>query len=173
MTTTEPNFITLKIKLTQTTISVITIDNQNKEQFIELIPNIKEYPIDIQFNKNEIIVCQQQSDVLEELFTHPEQFNKHQIEFQHKTYEILTETLLVLIISKFKKIIDKTSIINNFILETPEGTHSETIHRIKSSLLNINIPNEFTPITENYMIRPRESFYVEEEYIKYKFKKNK
>ena len=109
MTTTEPNFITLKIKLTQTTISVITIDKQNKEQFIELIPNIKEYPIDIQFNKNEIYVCQQQSDLLEELFTHPEQFNKHQIKFQNKTYEILTETLLVFIISKFKKIIDKTT----------------------------------------------------------------
>ena len=120
--------------------------------------------MDIQFNKNEIYVCQQQSDLLQELFTHPEQFNKHQIEFQNKTYEILTETLLVLIISKFKKIIDKTSIINNFILETPEGTHSETIHRIKSSLLNINIPNEFTPITEDYIPRLRKNLLVGESY---------
>ena len=63
MTTTQPNFITLKIKLTKTTISVITINKQNKEQFIELIPNIKEYPVDIQFDKNEIIVCRQQSDL--------------------------------------------------------------------------------------------------------------
>jgi hypothetical protein len=52
-------------------------------------------------------------------------------------------------------------------LETPEGTHPETIHRIKSSLWNINIPNEFMEIDDNYMLRPREDFYVDEEYIVY------
>ena len=38
-------------------------------------------------------------------------------------------------------------------------------------MVNINIPNEFTPI-ENYMIRPREEFYVDEEYIVYEILEN-
>ena len=47
---------------------------------------------------------------------------------------------------------DKKGIINNFILETEEGTDAEIIHRIKSALFNINIPNDFTLITKEYMI---------------------
>ena len=49
--------------LSQTTISVSVIDQQNKqEEPIELIPNIKEYPLNIEFNKNEIIVCQEETN---------------------------------------------------------------------------------------------------------------
>ena len=35
------NYITFKIKLTQTTISISTINKQNKEEYIELIPGVK------------------------------------------------------------------------------------------------------------------------------------
>ena len=54
--TKQPNYITLKIKLTPTTISVSSTNQEKQEEIIELIPGIKEYPINIQFNKNEIIV---------------------------------------------------------------------------------------------------------------------
>ena len=75
-------FITLKIQLTQTTISVSIIHQQtNQEEIIELIPQIKEYPINIEFNKNEIIVCQQNeinentfTNILLDLFDHPEKY---------------------------------------------------------------------------------------------------
>ena len=104
--TKQINYITLKIDLTSTTITVSIINKQKQEHFIELIPGIKQYPLNIEFNNNEIIVCRQQSDLLQELFTHPEQFNKHQIQFQNKTFQLLPESLLVFIISKFKKIIE-------------------------------------------------------------------
>ena len=168
-----PRFITLKIQLTQTTISVSVIDQQNKqEEYIELIPGIKEYPINIEFNKNEIIVCQQNelnentfTNILIDLFDYPDQFTKYSFIYQEKQFEVLPETLLTLIVYQFKKKVDQKGIVNNFILETPNGTNPEIIHRIKSALYNINIPNEFTPITESYMIRPREDFYVDEEYL--------
>ena len=51
--TKEIKYITVKLALTQTTISVSVIDQQNKqEEPIEIIPNIKEYPLNIEFNKN-------------------------------------------------------------------------------------------------------------------------
>ena len=83
------NYITFKIKLTQTTISISTIDSQNKEEFIELIPGIKEYPIDISFNKNEISICKNESNLLQQLFEQPTQFIKQIIEYQNKQFELL------------------------------------------------------------------------------------
>ena len=166
------NYITLKINLTETTVSVSTI-KANKEEAIELLPGIQEYPINIEFDKNEIYVSQKEikettiSGFMQPLFEHPEQFPKYSIRYQEKDYEVLAETLLTLVIYEFKKIVDTKGIINGFLLETPEGTNLEVIHRIKSALWNINIPNEYTPITEEYMIRPREDFYVDEEYIVY------
>ena len=53
------NYITLKITLTETSISVSTIKDK-KEEFIELIPGIQTYPINIRFNKNEILVSQKE-----------------------------------------------------------------------------------------------------------------
>ena len=58
------NFITFKIKLTETTICVSTIDSQNKEEYVELIEGIKEYPIDISFDRNEISICKNNSNCL-------------------------------------------------------------------------------------------------------------
>lgn len=168
-------YFTLKIQLTQTTISVSVIDEQNKqEEIIELIPKIKEYPINIEFNKNEIIVCQQNkinkntfTNFVQDLFDYPDQFTKYSFIYQQKQFEVLPETLLTLIVYQFKKKVDQKGIVNNFILETPNGTNPEIIHRIKSALWNINIPNEYTPITKKYMIRPREDLYVDEEYMVY------
>ena len=152
-------FITFKIDLTETTIQ---------------INNGPIYPLNIEFNKNEIIVCQQETNentltgFVHDLFTNPTEYKKYQFEYQQNQYEVLAETLLALIIYQFKKNIDKEGIINRIELNINNENEEkkEIIHRIKSSLININIPNEFTPI-DNYMIRPREEFYVDEEYIVY------
>ena len=73
------NYITFKIKITETTISISTIDNQNNEEFVELNEGITEYPIDISFDKNEIIICKNKSNLLEELFKESTQFIKQTI----------------------------------------------------------------------------------------------
>ena len=56
------NYITFKIDLTETSISVSTIDKNKKEELIALIPGIQTYPINIKFDKNEIKVCQQNTN---------------------------------------------------------------------------------------------------------------
>ena len=96
-------FITFKIDLTETTIQ---------------INNGPIYPLNIQFNKNEIIVCQQETNdntligFVHDLFTNPTEYKKYQYEYQENQYEVLAETLLALIIYQFKKNIDKEGIIN-------------------------------------------------------------
>lgn len=47
------------IKKTKTIKCSIRISNE-KERYITLYENINEYPISIEFNSNEIIVCQNQ-----------------------------------------------------------------------------------------------------------------
>ena len=92
-------YITFKIKLTQTSISVSTIDNQNKEEIVELNEGIKEYPIDISFNKNEINLFEElETDLLQQLLEEPKQFIKQTIEYQNKYFEVLPETLFTLIV---------------------------------------------------------------------------
>ena len=115
------NYITFKIKLTQNSISVSIINKLKKEEFIELNEGIKEYPIDISFNKNEISICKNQSNILQQLFEQPTQFIKQTIEYQNKRFEVLPETLLTLIIYFFKIKVDEKGIINNFILEQTSG----------------------------------------------------
>ena len=61
--TKQISFITLKIDLTSTTITVSIINKEDQEEFIELIPGIKQYPLNIKFNNNEIIICQQQHKI--------------------------------------------------------------------------------------------------------------
>ena len=155
------NFITFTIKLTETTIQI------NDDKTI--------YPLNIEFNNNEINICQKEihyntiTNFMEQLFKEPKQYNKYTINYQNKEYQVFPETLLALIIYDFKKKIDKKGIINKVeinINNEEKAKRKEIVHRIKSSLININIPNEFTPI-KNYMSRQREEFYVDEEYIVY------
>ena len=173
------NFVAFKIELTETTIQVSIIQKDNKEEFIQLADsndNQTIYPLTIEFNNNEIIICQKEihdntiTGFMEQLFKEPTQYNKYTINYQNKEYQVLPETLLALIIYEFKKKIDKQGIINKVEINI-NNENKEILHRIKSSLININIPNEFTPI-DNYMIRPREDFYVDEEYIVYEILEN-
>ena len=101
------------------------------------------YPINIEFDNNEIIVCDPlKSDYwIKEFLDNPTDFKRYSIEYQDKKYEVLAETLLTLIIFKLKN--QLTGIINEIEINIPEGSDQEIIQRIKSSLLIINIPKLF------------------------------
>ena len=112
------NFIAFKIELTETTIQVSIVNQNKEEEVIQLQEGIIEYPLNIEFNNNEINVCQKEindntiTGFVEELFKEPTQYNKYTINYQNKEYQVLPETLLALIIYEFKKKIDKKGIIN-------------------------------------------------------------
>ena len=111
--TKQNNFITLKIELTETTIQVAVINKQKEEEFIHLNSNnLNIYPLNIEFNNNEIIYCQQETNentitnFVQELFANPTEYKKYSFTYQNKEYNVLAETLLILIINEFKNKVD-------------------------------------------------------------------
>ena len=111
--------------------------------------NGKEYKANIQFDNNEIIVCdetKENADWLNDLFDNAQDLKKYIVVYQAKKYELLPESLLTLIIFKLKN--QLSGIINEIEINIPEDSDQEIIQRIKSSLLVINIPNSFTEIDE-------------------------
>ena len=127
--------------------------------------NDNKYPINIEFFNNEYKVCQnKQNDAwIKELFDNPFEYNRYEIEYQGQTYLVLAETLLTLMVYHFKKRLK--GIINKFEFIVPQGTDPQVLHRIKSALAAIKIPNAFTKMKDNYMMRPREDFYEEQDAI--------
>ena len=87
--------------------------------------NGKEYKANIQFDNNEIIVCnetKENADWFIEFLDDPMNFKKYIVDYQDKTYELLPESLLTIIIYKFKK--EMKEVINSFelIVENDEDT---------------------------------------------------
>ena len=104
-----------------------------------------DYKANIQFDNNEIIVCdetKENADWLNDLFNNAQDLKKYIVVYQAKKYELLPESLLTLIIFKIKN--QLSGIINEIEINIPEDSDQEIIQRIKSSLLVINIPNSFT-----------------------------
>ena len=129
--------------------------------------NGKEYKAYIQFDNNEIIVCdetKENADWFIEFLDNAQDLKGYSIEYQEKKYEVLAETLLTLIIYKLKK--EMKGVINQFQLIIENDKDKEIAERIKSSLLVINIPNSFTEIDEEtYLNKPRSEHYSKEDYI--------
>ena len=128
--------------------------------------NGKEYKANIQFDNNEIIVCdetKENADWLNDLFDNAQDLKKYIVVYQAKKYELLPESLLTLIIFKLKN--QLSGIINEIEINIPEDSDQEIIQRIKSSLLVINIPNSFTEIDEEtYLNKPRSEHYSKEDF---------
>ena len=128
--------------------------------------NGKDYKANIQFDNNEIIICddrKENDDWFKELLEDPTNFKRYSIEYQKKKYEVLAETLLTLIIFKLKNQLSR--IINEIEINIPEDSDQEIIQRIKSSLLAINVPNSFIEIDETYLKQPRAEFYSNQDFI--------
>ena len=132
--------------------------------------NGKEYKANIQFDNNEIRVCNETKENNEwfiEFLNNAQDFKRYSIEYQDKKYEVLAETLLTIIIYKFKK--EMKEVINQFELIVDNDSDKEIIQRIKSSLLVINIPNSFTEIDEEtYLNKPRSEYYAKQGLYHYK-----
>ena len=169
-------YFSLLIEIDKENIQVKIINNKEKKEEIIELYNLhqQKYPINIEFDKNEIKVCQENvSDenglkgFMKELFENPKELKKYSFNYQKNHYELLAESVFALVFYEFQKEIDKRGIYNEIeiiYLEEPNvEKKKEIIHRIKSSLINIGIPNRFISV-DNYMIRPREEYYVNEEF---------
>ena len=98
--------------------------------------NGKDYKANIQFDNNEIKVCdetKENADWFIEFLDDASVFKKYTIVYQDKKYELLPESLLTLIIFKLKN--QLSGIINEIEINIPEDSDQEIIQRIKSSLL--------------------------------------
>ena len=64
------------------------------------------YKANIQFDNNEIIICnetKENDEWFKEFIDKPMEMKRYSIEYQDKKYEVLAETLLTIIIYRFKK----------------------------------------------------------------------
>ena len=125
------------------------------------------YKANIEFDNNEIKICdegKENDNWFNEFMQEPQVSKRYSIEYQGKTYSVLAETLLCLIIYKLKK--ELKGIINQFQLIIEDDRDKEIAERIKSSLLVINIPNSFTEIDEEtYLNKPRSEYYAKEDFM--------
>ena len=128
--------------------------------------NGKEYKANIQFDNNEIIICdetKENADWLNDLFDNAQDLKKYIVDYQDKTYELFPESLLTIIIHHLKK--EMKGVIDEIEINIPEDSDQEIIQRIKSSLLIINIPNSFTETNEEtYLTKPRLEDYSKEDF---------
>ena len=131
-------FVTFKIYLTDTILKISIINESGKEQIIKLNQEKDKYPISIKFDRNEIEVCQEEivngensfNGFLKELFVNPTDYKRYSFDYQNRNYNVLSETLFVLIVNSFKQQIDKIAIINNIEIDLDGNDNKELIHRM-------------------------------------------
>ena len=120
--TEQYNHCTLTINVTDNyKLQCLVTDSQGEDHLIKINDQqTEEYlPITIAFNMNEITVCQEQQNsihFIKEWIEHPENYTKYQINYQNQQYSIISEVLFALIISQFKKRIEKEWIIDETLL---------------------------------------------------------
>ena len=155
MTTTEPNFITLKIKITDKyKLQCFTINEEGIETIIQL-PNQpqEEYSPTISFGKIFVTICQENDksiEFIQQWIEHPSEFTEYQIQFQEKEFELLPEVIFALIISQFKTMIEKEFIIDETFVEIPSNDF-KIFERMKVSLESIGLKNfVFNSFTYDY-----------------------
>ena len=119
------------------------IDSKGNKQVIEIQENIKHYPVSIEFNQNEIQVCQQNHTsnniyFMKEWLENPNYFKFYEIHFQGKKQFVIAEVLFALIIDVFKTAVEKNYILYNTHIVIPTD-NALFIDRIQISLESIDL----------------------------------
>ena len=153
------------------------IDNQNKEQIIQLKENQQEeyLPITIAFEMNEIIVNEENNEntiyFFSEWINNPQEMKEYKIKFQNDEYSMIAEVLFAMIVNKYKKIIEKKWIIDETICEIL-SKNGDLYNRITIALNSIGLKNiVINPIQHEYQSQGEKLHIVlekEKEYLKYK-----
>ena len=153
------------------------IDNQNKEQSIQLKENQQEeyLPITIAFEMNEIIVNEENNEntiyFFSEWINNPQEMKEYKIKFQNDEYSMIAEVLFAMIVNKYKKIIEKKWIIDETICEIL-SKNGDLYNRITIALNSIGLKNiVINPIQHEYQSQGEKLHIVlekEKEYLKYK-----
>ena len=113
--------VTIKITITKEyKIQIKYIDSENKETTIKLSENDNE-EIDpcISFNGNFISIGQQNENAIhfmQEWISKPEEYKLYSVMYQGKEYSVVSEVLFAVIITEYKRRIEREYIIENTII---------------------------------------------------------
>ncbi|MBQ4122167.1 leucine-rich repeat domain-containing protein, partial [bacterium] len=125
-----------KIQITKNyTFKCFYIDSEKKETPIQIKENQEEYVPSISFQNHSVTFCDEENrtNLIKELYEHPEEYKEYQILFQDKSYSLIFEVLFGLIIEQFKKKVEKDFVIKKTIIEI-ETPNSIVLERIQVSL---------------------------------------
>ena len=150
------NYIDFKIVITNNyKLKCYSIDSEDKETFIQITNEERdEYTPIINFENSFISICQEGKeesfDFIQKWIENPEDFTEKKISFQNKEFQVLPEVLFALIISDFKKRIEKNNIINDTVVEIP-SRDCLIAERVRTSLESIGLRNIFiNPFSYDY-----------------------
>ena len=117
------------------TFKCFYIDSNKIETSVQIKDKQKEYIPSISFQNHHISFCEEEDSInlIKELYDNPEEYKEYQILFQDRSYSLTFEVLFGLIITQFKKKIEKNNIINKTIIEL-EIPNPIVLERIQISL---------------------------------------
>ena len=135
--------VSFKITITKNyLLQCSIIDEQNKETIVNLPNNQQdEYIPSITFNTNTITICKQENNTIQfikQWLNHPEEYKIYEIFFQGKRYEIVAEVLFAIIISEFKRVIERDCIIEKTLIQLPTK-NKKALQIVNISLQALNL----------------------------------
>ena len=150
------NNIKIVIQFQQNHISFQSIDSYGNKSSIEIIKGIELYPYSLIIDKNEIQIFENQKDENKEVSFQNNQFmndifnkitinkketNFHRFNYQSQTYQLTNDSLLILFLYQFKRIIDQKGIITETIVFSNCFTSLYSILRIYTCLNTVGFNN--------------------------------
>ena len=129
---------------------VINISDKYTMKCSYIDSNNIETTIELHNNPQQEYLFSGSINFLDDLFTNPHDFKFYNIELYGKEYSVIAEVLFALIISEFKKQIEKEFIIENTIVQLPSN-NLHLSNRIQISLESIGLNNiTMNPILFEY-----------------------
>ena len=150
------NNIKIVIQFQRNHVSFQSIDSNGNKSSIEIIKGIELYPYSLIIDKNEIQIFENQKDENKEVSFQNNQFmndifnkitinkketNFHRFNYQSQTYQLTNDSLLILFLYQFKRIIDQKGIITETIVFSNCFTSLYSILRIYTCLNTVGFNN--------------------------------